>query len=102
MIEPGEGNLSPEAYCDSRVTVGHAEGMPLAFAHIYRDLAEVLAATREARVPDPAKSQFPTEEDGLRSILAIRAAVDSAGRAASASVSQIRSTAERRMASNGR
>jgi predicted dehydrogenase len=79
VIERGEGNLSPEADCASRVTVGHAEGMPLAFANIYRDLAETLAAAREGRAPDPAKSLFPTAEDGLRSISAIRAAVASAG-----------------------
>jgi predicted dehydrogenase len=79
VIERGEGNLSPEADSASRVTVGHAEGMPLAFANIYRDLAETLAAAREGRVPDPAKSLFPTAQDGLRSISAIRAAVASAG-----------------------
>ena len=78
VIERGEGNLSPEADCASRVTVGHAEGMPLAFANIYRDLAETLAAKREGRVPDPAKTLFPGAEDGLRSISAIRAAVESA------------------------
>jgi predicted dehydrogenase len=78
VIERGEGNLSPEADCASRVTVGHAEGMPLAFANIYRDLAETLSAGREGRAPDPAKSLFPTAEDGLRSISAIRAAVASA------------------------
>ncbi len=78
VIERGEGNLSPEADCASRVTVGHAEGMPLAFANIYRDLAETLHAGREGRAPDPAKSLFPTAEDGLRSISAIRAAVASA------------------------
>jgi predicted dehydrogenase len=80
VIERGEGNLSPEADCASRVTVGHAEGMPLAFANIYRDLAESLSAGREGRAPDPTKSLFPTAEDGLRSISAIRAAVASAAR----------------------
>ena len=79
IIERGEGNLSPEADCASRVTVGHAEGMPLAFANIYRDLAEALQAAREGRQPDPAKSLFPPAVDGLRSIAAIHAAVASAG-----------------------
>ena len=37
IIERGEGNLSPEADRTTRVTVGHAEGMPLAFANIYKD-----------------------------------------------------------------
>lgn len=78
IIERGEGNLSPEADCASRVTVGHAEGMPLAFANIYRDLAETLNAAREGRAPDPAKTLFPGAEDGLRSIAAIHAAVESA------------------------
>jgi predicted dehydrogenase len=78
VIERGEGNLSPEADRASRVTVGHAEGMPLAFGNIYRDLAESLLAAAEARVPDPAVTLFPTAEDGLRSISAIHAAVASA------------------------
>lgn len=78
VIERGEGNLSPEADCASRVTVGHAEGMPLAFGNIYRDLAESLFARHENRAPAPEKTLFPSAEDGLRSIAAIHAAVASA------------------------
>lgn len=78
VIERGEGNLSPEADCASRVTVGHAEGMPLAFGNIYRDLAESLFARSENRAPAPEKTLFPSAEDGLRSIAAIHAAVASA------------------------
>jgi predicted dehydrogenase len=79
IIERGEGNLSPEADRASRVTVGHAEGMPLAFGNIYRDLAEGICARAEGRSPDPAISLYPLAEDGLRSIAAIHAAVASAG-----------------------
>ena len=78
VIERGEGNLSPEADRASRVTVGHAEGMPLAFGNLYRDLAETLLAKAEGRAVDPAIALFPTAEDGLRSIAAIHAAVASA------------------------
>ncbi len=78
VIERGEGNLSPEADRASRVTVGHSEGMPLAFGNIYRDLAESLLAARAGRTPDPAVTLYPTAEDGLRSIAAIHAAVASA------------------------
>jgi predicted dehydrogenase len=78
IIERGEGNLSPEADRASRVTVGHAEGMPLAFGNIYRDLAESLIAARDGKTPDPAVTLFPVAEDGLRSIAAIHAAVASA------------------------
>lgn len=78
VIERGEANLSPEADRASRVTVGHAEGMPLAFGNIYRDLAEGIRARAEGRKPDPAISLYPVAEDGLRSIAAIHAAVASA------------------------
>lgn len=78
VIERGEGNLSPEADRASRVTVGHAEGMPLAFGNIYRDIGESLLARRRARAPDPAVTLYPTAEDGLRSVAAIHAAVRSA------------------------
>ena len=80
IIERGAPNLSPEADRASRVTIGHAEGMPLAFANIYADLAETIRARKEGRKLDPAASQFPTVEDGLRSIAAIAAAVESAKR----------------------
>lgn len=78
IIERGEGNLSPEADRASRVTVGHAEGMPLAFGNIYRDIAESLFAAQEGRTPDPAITLFPNATDGMRSISAIHAAVASA------------------------
>jgi predicted dehydrogenase len=71
VIERGEGNLSPEADRASRVTVGHAEGMPLAFGNIYKDLAEAIRARKEGRAMDPAANLFPKAEDGLRSMAAV-------------------------------
>ena len=79
LIERGEAGLSPEADRASRVTIGHAEGMPLAFANIYTDLAEVIRARREGRMPDAASDLYPRAEDGLRSMAAVHAAVASAG-----------------------
>jgi len=76
-IERGEANLSPEADRTSRVTIGHAEGMPLAFANIYKDLAETIVALQEGREPDPAASLYPRAEDGLRSIAAVYAVAES-------------------------
>ncbi len=78
VIERGEGGLSPEADRASRVTVGHAEGMPLAFANIYRDLAEAIRARSDGRAIDPLADHYPKAEDGLRSMAAIYAVVDSA------------------------
>ena len=77
VIERGEGNLSPEADRASRVTVGHAEGMPLAFANIYRDLAEAIRARAAGRAVDPLADQYPKAEDGLRSMAAVYAVVAS-------------------------
>ncbi|MBO6852680.1 MAG: Gfo/Idh/MocA family oxidoreductase [Marivivens sp.] len=77
IIERGEAGLSPEADRASRVTMGHAEGMPLAFANIYSDLAEAIHAEKEGREMDPAANLFPKAEDGLRSMAAVHAAVDS-------------------------
>ena len=71
IIERGADNLSPEAERASRVTIGHAEGMPLAFANIYLDLAEMIRAKKEAREADPAATHYPTANDGLRSMAAI-------------------------------
>lgn len=77
VIERGAGDLSPEADRASRVTVGHAEGMPLAFANIYTDLAEAIRARKEGRAADPASSLYPRAEDGLRSMAAVYAVAES-------------------------
>ena len=77
IIERGEANLSPEADRTSRVTVGHAEGMPLAFANIYSDLAEAIRAKKEGREMDPAANLYPRATDGLRSMAAVFAVAES-------------------------
>ncbi|WP_166418545.1 Gfo/Idh/MocA family protein [Cochlodiniinecator piscidefendens] len=77
VIERGEANLSPEADRTTRVTIGHAEGMPLAFANIYSDLDEAIRAQKEGRAIDPAADLYPRAEDGLRSMAAVFAVADS-------------------------
>jgi len=77
IIERGEANLSPEADRTTRVTIGHAEGMPLAFANIYKDLAEAIGARKEGREMDPAADLYPRAEDGLRSMAAVVAVAES-------------------------
>ncbi len=80
VIERGEAGLSPEADRSSRVTIGHAEGMPLAFANIYSDLAEAIRAKNEGRDMIPAADIYPRAEDGLRSMAAVFAVAESGGR----------------------
>ncbi len=77
IIERGEDNLSPEADRTTRVTIGHAEGMPLAFANIYKDLAEAIHANKQGRPIDPAANLYPRAVDGLRSMAAVVAVADS-------------------------
>jgi predicted dehydrogenase len=77
VIERGEANLSPEADRASRVTIGHAEGMPLAFGNIYKDLAETIRARKDGRAINPAANLFPKAEDGLRSMAAVFAVAES-------------------------
>ena len=77
IIERGEAGLSPEADRTTRVTIGHAEGMPLAFANIYKDLAEVIDAANNNRPVDPAADLYPRASDGLRSMAAVAAVADS-------------------------
>jgi len=61
IIERGEANLSPEADRTTRVTIGHAEGMPLAFANIYKDLAETVYVQWQQLPPllNPVLQQAP-------------------------------------------
>jgi predicted dehydrogenase len=76
IIERGEGSLSPEADRSSRVTIGHAEGMPLAFGNIYSELAAAIQALKAGQTPD--LGLVPLVEAGADSISAI-AAVASSG-----------------------
>lgn len=78
VIERGEADLSPEADRATRITIGHAEGMPLAFANIYADLAAAITARKAGKPPDPTAHLYPDAVDGLRSMAAVFAAVDSA------------------------
>ena len=77
IIERGEDNLSPEADRTTRVNIGHAEGMPLAFANIYKDLAEAINSHKERRDIDPSADLYPRAEDGLRSMAAVFAVAKS-------------------------
>ena len=79
VIERGEANLSPEADRTTRVTIGHAEGMPLAFANIYKDLSDVICAMKAGSTIDPASDLYPRATDGLRSMAAVAAVAESGG-----------------------
>ncbi len=70
IMEKGEAGLSSDAARLSRVAIAHPEGFPLAVANIYVDLA--------AAIRGRAGDGLPLAEDGLRSMAAVYAAVESA------------------------
>jgi len=45
---------------------GRSGRLPLAFANIYRDLADKIAARQTGKAPDPAAGLYARAEDGLR------------------------------------
>jgi len=77
IIERGEENLSTGADRATRVTIGHAEGMPLAFANIYTDLSQAIHAQKNGHAIDASADLFPRAVDGLRSMAAVFAVAES-------------------------
>lgn len=78
IIEKGETDLSSEASRLSRVAVAHPEGFPMAVANMYVDLADAIEVKRSYSGKSNMKPCYPTARDGLRSMAAVYAAVESA------------------------
>jgi predicted dehydrogenase len=66
----------------SRIPAGHPEGYLEAFAQLYTDLAEQIAAHRDGRTADPSALLVPGIEAGLDGMRFIAAALDSSRRGA--------------------
>jgi predicted dehydrogenase len=82
LVTRGGPGASEAAGRASRIPAGHPEGYLEAFANIYSDCAELIAARLEGRAPDPGATLVPTVEDGARGVKFITAAVDSSARGA--------------------
>ena len=67
----GPGTL-PLAARTCRIVAGHPGGFAEAFASIYRDAAEAIAARRAGAPIDPLACHFPTAQDGLEGLRFIR------------------------------
>jgi predicted dehydrogenase len=74
IIERGSADSSDAARA-TRIATGHSEGMLVGFANIYNDFADAILAHKAGGA---APATLPSAVDGLRSIAAIRASVDSA------------------------
>ena len=71
------GVLSPAGERAARIEVGHPEGYQEAFANLYKDVAEVIAAKIAGTQCDPLALDFPTVEDGARGVAMIEACLES-------------------------
>ena len=72
----GPGTL-PLAARSSRIVKGHPEGFPEAFANLYSDAAEAIAARHAGRAPEPLALNFPNAYDGLLGVRFALAVVQS-------------------------
>ncbi len=72
----GPGTL-PLAARSSRIVKGHPEGFPEAFANLYSDAAEAVAARLAGATPDPLTLHFPNSRDGLLGVRFVAAVVES-------------------------
>jgi predicted dehydrogenase len=74
---PNGPGLSPLARRSSRLKRGHPEGFHEAFANLYADAAEAIAARRSGARPDPLALHFPDATDGVRGLRFVEAVLAS-------------------------
>ena len=72
----GPGTL-PLAARASRIVAGHPEGFPEAFANLYSDAAEAIAARRTGKKADPLALYFPNSLDGLLGVQFVHSVLES-------------------------
>jgi predicted dehydrogenase len=77
ILRRGEAYLCDAARYGSRTKTGNPEGYFGAFGNIYSDAAEVIAARRDGRPPNPLARSFATARDGVLGMAFIEAAVAS-------------------------
>jgi predicted dehydrogenase len=76
LTRGGPGSGGADVYTP-RVPAGHPEGYLEAFAQLYADAAEQIAAQWEGRAPSPTSRFLPTVEDGEAGMKFIEAAIAS-------------------------
>lgn len=74
---PNGPDCLPLAARSSRIVKGHPEGFPEAFANLYSDAAEAIAARRAGTRADPLALYFPTADDGLAGVRFVAAVIAS-------------------------
>lgn len=77
IYKRGNGYLESVVAANTRIPSGHPEGFIEAFANIYRNAADTLAAKLEGLSPDPVVLDFPTVRDGAIGVNFIHKTVES-------------------------
>lgn len=77
VFTPNGLGALPFASRSTRIVKGHPEGFIEAFATIYSDAAEAIAARRSGNSVDPLATQFPNSLDGVLGVKFISAALES-------------------------
>jgi predicted dehydrogenase len=80
VIARGGPGATPLAASAARIPSGHPEGYLEAFAQVYRDIADLIAAYDAKTPPQAGALLVPTAKDGLRGVQFVHAAVDSSRR----------------------
>lgn len=73
----GDADLLPPAKRLIRIARGHPEGLTEAFANLYKDAAEAIAARLTGLSADPLALDFPTAADGATGLAFVEAALAS-------------------------
>jgi len=76
-LSRGQDGLSAAADHATRIRIGHPEAFTEAFANLYRDFADAAMARRLGLPAGPGLVDFPSVEDGARTIKLIEAAAAS-------------------------
>lgn len=77
IYKRGNPYLSEEANFGNRIPPGHPEGFIEAFANIYSNVADTIAARINGVEPDPKTLDFPTVYDGAVGVHFIHKAIES-------------------------
>ncbi len=80
VITRGGPGATPLAASAARIPSGHPEGYLEAFAQVYRDVADLIAAYDAKTPPQHGALLVPTAKDGLRGVQFVHAAVESSRR----------------------
>ncbi len=80
LLSRGTGYITEAAGAYSRIPSGHPEGLIIAFANIYKNVASAIIKQKSGAAVAPCEFDFPTAEDGLNGIKFVHAVIESAAK----------------------